>query len=85
MDALLSPHGEKFVVIHGLGGVGKTALARAAAQRVAWHYDDRVLGYSFETFAAAWKRVGSRSIPSLCPASTTASAPSTRSIQPNMK
>ena len=40
-----------FVVLHGLGGIGKTTLARIVAERISWHYQDRVLAYSFETFA----------------------------------
>jgi len=51
LDILLSPHQRGFVLLHGLGGIGKTSLARAIADRVSWHYGDRVLALSFETFA----------------------------------
>jgi tetratricopeptide (TPR) repeat protein len=51
LDALLDPNGADFVVIHGLGGIGKTALARAVAERVGWRYGDRVLAFSFEGLA----------------------------------
>src|SRR5205085_12601046 len=40
-----------FVLLHGLGGIGKTSLAREVAQRVGYHYADRVLAVSFETFS----------------------------------
>ena len=49
--ALLEPHPADFVVLHGLGGIGKTALARNITERVSWYYGDRVLAFSFETFA----------------------------------
>ncbi|GAC1644908.1 MAG: hypothetical protein NVS4B9_36980 [Ktedonobacteraceae bacterium] len=52
LEALLAPAVKGFVVLHGLGGIGKTALARAVAERVNWHYNDRVLTFSFETFAS---------------------------------
>jgi tetratricopeptide (TPR) repeat protein len=52
LDALLAPGARGFVLLHGLGGIGKTALARAVAERVGWHYHDRVLAISFETFAS---------------------------------
>ncbi len=48
---LLNPHQRGFALLHGLGGIGKTALARAVAERLSYHYGDRVLAYSFETFA----------------------------------
>ncbi len=51
LDALLDPRPTDFVVIHGLGGIGKTALARAVAERVSWRYGDRVLALSFEALA----------------------------------
>lgn len=51
VDALLEPHPADFVLIHGLGGIGKTALARAVAERVSWRYGDRVLAVSFEALA----------------------------------
>ena len=51
LDALLSHRPADFVVLHGLGGIGKTSLARVVAERVSYHYDDRVLAVSFETFA----------------------------------
>jgi tetratricopeptide (TPR) repeat protein len=51
LDILLSPHQRGFVLLHGLGGIGKTSLARAIADRVIWHYGDRVLAFSFEAFA----------------------------------
>jgi hypothetical protein len=47
---LLTPRAKGFVLLRGLGGIGKTSLARALAKRVSWYYDDRVLAYSFETF-----------------------------------
>jgi tetratricopeptide (TPR) repeat protein len=52
LDALLAPGAHGFVLLHGLGGIGKTATARAVAERVGWHYQDRVLAISFETFAS---------------------------------
>jgi len=52
LDALLAPAARGFVLLHGLGGIGKTALARAVAERVGWHYHDRVLAISFEIFAS---------------------------------
>ena len=48
---LLDPHQRGFVLLHGLGGIGKTALARVVAERLSYHYRDRVLASSFETFA----------------------------------
>lgn len=51
LSILLNPHQRGFVLLHGLGGIGKTSLARALAERVSWYYGDRVLAYSFETFA----------------------------------
>src|SRR5712691_2445356 len=51
LDALLAYRPASFVVLHGLGGIGKTSVARAAAERIGWHYDDRVLAISFETLA----------------------------------
>lgn len=51
LDALLAHRPADFVALHGLGGIGKTSLARAVAERVGWYYDDRVLAVSFETFA----------------------------------
>jgi pentatricopeptide repeat protein len=51
IDPLLSPSAHGFVMLHGLGGIGKTSLARVVAERVSWYYEDRVLAYSFETFA----------------------------------
>ncbi len=51
VDALLAHRPADFVVLHGLGGIGKTALALAVAERIGWYYDDRVLSVSFETFA----------------------------------
>ena len=35
-----------------MGGIGKTATARAVAKRVGWYYQDRVLAISFEIFAS---------------------------------
>jgi tetratricopeptide (TPR) repeat protein len=52
LDELLASGAQGFVLLHGLGGIGKTATARAVAERVSWHYQDRVLAYSFETFAS---------------------------------
>ena len=51
LDTLLAHRPADFVVLHGLGGIGKTSLARAVAERVSWYYDDCVLAISFETFA----------------------------------
>ncbi|MFL5658568.1 MAG: tetratricopeptide repeat protein [Ktedonobacteraceae bacterium] len=51
LDALLASRPANFVVLHGLGGIGKTSVALAVAERIGWHYDDRVLAISFETFA----------------------------------
>ncbi|MSP14015.1 MAG: CHAT domain-containing protein, partial [Chloroflexi bacterium] len=51
LDALLDGRDGRFVILHGVGGAGKTALARAVADRVGWRYDDLGLAYSFETFA----------------------------------
>ncbi len=51
MDALLAARPADFVVLHGLGGIGKTTLARAIAERLSYHYGDRGLAFSFETFA----------------------------------
>jgi replication-associated recombination protein RarA len=50
-EHLLSPQARGFVLLHGLGGIGKTSLARALAERIGWHYQDRVLTHSFEAFA----------------------------------
>jgi tetratricopeptide (TPR) repeat protein len=51
LDALLAPRPADFVVLHGLGGSGKTSLARVVAERASYHYRDQVLAVSFETFA----------------------------------
>lgn len=51
LGILLAPAAKGFVLLHGLGGIGKTSLARVLAERVSWYYNDRVLAYSFETFA----------------------------------
>ena len=51
LDALLAYGSRDFVVLHGLGGIGKTSLARAVAERTSYAYEDRVLSISFETFA----------------------------------
>ena len=51
LDVLLASRPADFVVLHGLGGIGKTSVARATAERIGWHYDDRVLAISFETLA----------------------------------
>jgi len=51
LDLLLAPGAHSFVLLHGLGGIGKTALARAVAERVSYSFADRVLAVSFETFA----------------------------------
>ena len=48
---LLASDAHGFVLLHGLGGIGKTTLARAVAERVNWYYKDRLLAHSFETFA----------------------------------
>ncbi len=51
LEVLLAPAARGFVLLHGLGGIGKTALAYAIAERASWSYRDRVLAVSFETFA----------------------------------
>ncbi|GAC1551424.1 MAG: hypothetical protein NVS2B2_01020 [Ktedonobacteraceae bacterium] len=51
LSVLLNASARGFVVLQGFGGIGKTTLARVIAERVSWHYQDRVLAYSFETFA----------------------------------
>ena len=51
LEVLLKPSAHGFVLLHGLGGIGKTALAYAIAERAGWSYRDRVLAISFETFA----------------------------------
>jgi tetratricopeptide (TPR) repeat protein len=51
LEVLLKPAARGFVLLHGLGGIGKTALAYAIAERAGWSYRDRVLAISFETFA----------------------------------
>ena len=51
LDALTTGSQRTLVVIHGLGGMGKTALARAIAERASWFFGDRALALSFETFA----------------------------------
>lgn len=51
LRSLLAPAARGFVMLHGLGGIGKTTLARAIGERVSWYYNDRVLALSFETFA----------------------------------
>ncbi len=51
LSVLLNASARGFVVLHGFGGIGKTTLARVIAERVSWYYQDRVLSYSFETFA----------------------------------
>jgi hypothetical protein len=50
LDALLAHHPADFVVLHELGGIGKTSLAREVAERISYHYGDWVLAISFETF-----------------------------------
>src|SRR5262249_20793013 len=50
-DLLLAPDAHGFVLLHGLGGIGKTALARTVAEHVSYSFADRVLAVSFETFA----------------------------------
>ena len=51
LDILLDANHQKLVVIQGLGGIGKTALVQAMAERIGWRYDDYGLALSFETFA----------------------------------
>jgi tetratricopeptide (TPR) repeat protein len=51
LDALLAHRPADFVALHGLGGIGKTALAQVVAERIGWYYGDWVLAVSFETFA----------------------------------
>jgi len=51
LQALQDTSKRGFVVLHGMGGIGKTTLALAVATRISWNYQDRVLAYSFETFA----------------------------------
>ncbi len=52
LNALMAPPAHGFVLLHGLGGIGKTAIARAVTERVGWQYQDRMLAISFETFAS---------------------------------
>ena len=51
LDALLAYSPTDFVVLHGLGGIGKTSLAHAVTERISYAYEDRVFALSFETFA----------------------------------
>ena len=51
LDALLAYSPANFVVLHGLGGIDKTSLARAIVERIGYVYEDCVLTFSFETFA----------------------------------
>jgi len=51
LDVLLAYSPADFVVLHGLGGIGKTSLAHAVTERISYAYEDRVLALSFETFA----------------------------------
>jgi tetratricopeptide (TPR) repeat protein len=51
LEVLLKPAVRGFVLLHGLGGIGKTALSYTIAERASWSYRDRVLAVSFETFA----------------------------------
>jgi len=51
LSILLNASAHGFVLLHGPGGIGKTALARVIAERVRWQYQDHMLAYSFETFA----------------------------------
>ena len=51
LEVILAPAARGFVLLHGLGGIGKTTLAYAIADRASWFYRDHVLAYSFETFA----------------------------------
>lgn len=51
LRTLLAQSAKGFVVLHGLGGIGKTTLARSVAERVSYRYNDYVFAYSFETFA----------------------------------
>jgi hypothetical protein len=37
LEILLAPAARGFVLLHGLGGIGKTALAHVIAERVSWH------------------------------------------------
>lgn len=53
LKVLLAPAARGFLLLHGLGGIGKTSLALTLAQRAGWYYQDRVLASSFETFATS--------------------------------
>jgi tetratricopeptide (TPR) repeat protein len=50
-DVLLAPEAQGFVLLRGLGGIGKTSLAHELAERVSWYYEDRVLACSFAALA----------------------------------
>jgi tetratricopeptide (TPR) repeat protein len=51
LSALLGEEDFNFVMLHGLGGTGKTTLARVVAERVGWHYGDSAFAFSFEIFS----------------------------------
>src|SRR5205823_386865 len=51
LGVLLAPGAHGFVLLHGLGGIGKTSLAQEVARRIGYAYADRVLAVSFETFS----------------------------------
>ncbi len=48
--------GEKLVVLTGIGGIGKSALAAAAARRMAWRYPGHVYGEEFGKLPVARQR-----------------------------
>ncbi|MBI3536608.1 MAG: CHAT domain-containing protein [Chloroflexi bacterium] len=44
------PAGAKVIVLRGEGGMGKSTLARVAAERFGWRFSDGILGISLEDF-----------------------------------
>jgi len=48
-----TPEGARVIVLRGEGGMGKSTLARRAAERFEWRFPDGILGISFEDLPAA--------------------------------
>jgi hypothetical protein len=48
-----TPDGARVIVLRGEGGMGKSTLARRAAERFDWRFPDGMLGISFEDVPAA--------------------------------